>query len=132
MVRPLRRRTAAAVAAAVGAAVVAGGALGACGDAADGEATGRFGGLHTAVCRAAREAEAGDVAAAQRTFDDVHVGLHDLAAAAGQEDRAVAARLLEAKQRVEAEPGAGALAALVAPVAVAVEVTGGAAPDDCP
>lgn len=95
------------------------------------EATGRFGGLHTGVCRAAEQAAQGELAGAQRTFDDLHVGLHDLAAAAEQEDRAVAARLLEAKQEVEAELGPEVLRDLVAPVAAAVEVTGGTAPASC-
>lgn len=107
---------------------------GACGDGGAGEATatGRFGGLHAAVCRAAGQAEAGDLAAAEATFDDHHVGLHDLAAAAEQEDRAVAGRLLEAKQRVEGELDAETLRALVDAVAQAVGVTGGTAPDSCP
>jgi len=106
--------------------------LPACAGDGGGDATGRFGGLHAEVCRAAAQAEEGDLRAAQRTFDDVHVGLHDLAAAAEQEDRAVAARLLEAKQRVEADLGPEVLRDLVAPVAAAVEATAGTAPDTCP
>lgn len=110
--------------------------LAACGDGSGGSAsttaTGRFGALHTEVCRAADQARRGATASARRTFDDVHVGLHDLAAAAEQEDRAVAARLLEAKQRVEADLSPGTLGELVPTVAAAVEVTGGTAPDNCP
>lgn len=101
------------------------------GDPAAG-ATGRFGALHTEVCRAAAEAREGELGAARDRFDDVHVGLHDLAAAAGEEDRTVAARLLEAKQRVEADLRADTLADLTAPVAAAVVTTGGTAPDNCP
>lgn len=115
-----------------------GAALGACsgdsgggGGGVDDSATGRFRGLHTAVCRAAAQAEAGDLPEAQGTIDDVHVGLHDLAVAAEQEDRGVAGRLLEAKQRVEAEISASALDALVPPVAAAIGATGGSAPDTC-
>ncbi|HVF33277.1 MAG TPA: hypothetical protein VM933_09600 [Acidimicrobiales bacterium] len=96
------------------------------------DATGRFGAVHTEVCRAASLAGAGSVAAARAAFDDVHVGLHDLAAAAGEADRAVAARLLEAKQRVEADLDADSLTALTPPVAAAVEATGGTAPAACP
>lgn len=111
--------------------VVAAGA-GACGGGGGaGEVTGRFGGLHTAVCRAADEADDGDLEGAQGTFDDVHVGLHDLAATAEREDRSVAGRLLEAKQQVEAELSATNLRELVEPVADAIEVTGGTAPDSC-
>ncbi len=97
-----------------------------------GRATGRFGAVHTEVCAAAAAAKSGDTAAAGRRFDDVHQGLHDLAAATEDTDRAAAARLLEAKQRAEAEPTAEHLAALVAPVAAAVERTGGTAPANCP
>ena len=102
------------------------------GAATGGAATGRFGALHTEVCTAAAQAEDGDLAGARATFDDVHVGLHDLAAAAGEEDRAVAARLLEAKQRAETGLSAATLADLVGPVRAAVEATGGTAPDNCP
>jgi uncharacterized protein (DUF4415 family) len=106
--------------------------LAACGGEDGGAATGRFGALHTEVCRAADQADAGEVSTAQATFDDVHVGLHDLAAAAEEQDRAVAARLLEAKQRVEVRLDADTLRALAVPVAQAVEATGGTAPDSCP
>jgi hypothetical protein len=96
------------------------------------KATGRYGGIHTEVCRAAAQADDGDLDAARRTFDDVHTGLHELAAAAEEDDRATAARLLEAKQRVEARLSATSLRELVAPVAEAVVATGGTAPDTCP
>ena len=104
------------------------------GGAGDGDgdaATGRFGAVHTEVCRAAAQAGAGELSTAQTTFDDVHVGLHDLAAAAGEADRAVEARLLEAKQRVETRLAADTLEALAVPVAAAVEATGGTAPATC-
>ena len=112
--------------------------LGACtgggepgGDADPTTATGRFGQVHTEVCRAAAQADGGDLSSARATFEDVHVGLHDLATAAGEADRAAAARLLEAKQRVETRLDADTLEALAAPVATAVEATGGTAPDSC-
>lgn len=109
-------------------------AAGACGgDGTDGGArSGRFAAVHAEVCAALASAERGDREAAQATFDDVHVGLHDLAAAAGQHDRAVAADFLEAKQAVEADLDRVSLAALVAPTAEAVRATGGTAPTSCP
>ena len=94
-------------------------------------ATGRFGAVHTEVCRAAAQADSGERSTARTTFDDIHVGLPDLAAAAGEADRAVAARLLEAKQRVETRLAADTLEDLATPVAAAVEATGGTAPARC-
>ena len=108
-------------------------AVGACGGGDDGATrSGRFAGVHAEVCAALASAAGGDLDAAETTFDDVHVGLHDLAAAAGEQDRAVAARLLEAKQRAEAGLDETSLAGLVGPTAEAVRATGGAAPDTCP
>ena len=112
------------------AALALGGACG--GSAGDAEATGRFGSVHTGVCEALAEAEAGDLEAAQRLFDDAHLGLHDLALAAGEADRGVALRLLQVKQRAEADLSVASLEPLVGPVAAAVEVTGGTAPETCP
>jgi hypothetical protein len=106
---------------------------GACGGGDDGGTrSGRFAGVHAEVCAALASAADGQLEVARDAFDDVHVGLHDLAVAAGEEDREVAARLLEAKQRVEADLDRRSLAALVAPTAEAVRATGGAAPDTCP
>ena len=116
--------------------LVAVAAFGGCGDGGRGDApstaTGRFGALHTEVCAAADQAADGDTEAAQRTFADVHVGLHDLAAAVQEDDRALAARLLEAKQQVESGLSADTLEHLSGPVAAAVEATGGTAPASCP
>ncbi len=70
-------------------------------DAAD-RPPGRSNGLHLIVCEAADAADAGDEAGAKGSFEDAHAGLHELAAAAEEIDRTVAARLLEAKQAVEA------------------------------
>jgi hypothetical protein len=54
------------------------------------------------LCEAAMKAEAGDTAGAEEVFYDiVHQPLHDLAAATSEVDRALAARLLEAKEAVE-------------------------------
>jgi hypothetical protein len=122
------------------AAVLLGG-FGACGDGGGGGdsrrdspkvATGRYGQVHTGICAAAKASAAGDDAAARDAFIDVHAGLHDLAAAAEPEDRAVAARLLEAKQRVEADGKTSDLEELADDVAAAIEVTGGTAPKRCP
>ena len=52
------------------------------------------------LCAALAAAEAGDLDGAAQVFD--HGPLHELAAKATEIDRAVAARLLEAKEQVEA------------------------------
>lgn len=101
------------------------------GSTGDDEVVGRFGGVYTSVCDAVAAAEGGDLDEAQRIFDDTHLALHDLAVAAGEADRSVEARLLQAKQRAEADPSLATLAPLVEPVAEAVEATGGTAPDAC-
>ena len=54
------------------------------------------------VCRALGAAKTGDTDEARTVFDDeAHGPLHDLSAQVDDEDRAIAARLLEAKQAVE-------------------------------
>jgi hypothetical protein len=54
------------------------------------------------LCEAAMKAEIGDAAGAETVFyDTVHQPLHDLAAEVSEANRAVAARLLEAKEAVE-------------------------------
>jgi hypothetical protein len=126
--RPLARGAAAALALGV--------LLAACGDDANparptATATGRYGGVHTELCKAKGQADGGDLPAAKRTFDDVHAAIHELATATEEVDRAAAARLLEAKQRVEADLTAQSLADLVPPVAEAVTLTGGSAPASC-
>ncbi len=69
---------------------------------ADAEAV-RFEDAQSGVCEAAAAA-ASDVEAAEAIFfDRAHDSLHELAAALGDTDRVSAARLLEAKQDVEAE-----------------------------
>jgi hypothetical protein len=60
-------------------------------------------GVVEALCEASDEA-ARDAEAARRIFfDRAHDPLHDIAAAAEKVDRSSAARLLEAKQAVEAD-----------------------------
>ena len=86
--------------------VVLGVVVTACGGGGDSDdaatRSGRFAGVHERVCVAlAAAADDGDLDEAQAVFDDVHVGLHALATAVGERDRAVAARLLEAKQAVD-------------------------------
>lgn len=54
------------------------------------------------LCEVSTAAESGDIAGAEELFYDiVHRPLHDLAAETTEADRAVAARLLEAKEAVE-------------------------------
>jgi hypothetical protein len=95
-------------------------------------ATGRFGQIHTGVCAAAQFAAAGDRQRAEDEFNDVHFGVHALVQAVEQEDRAAAARLLEAMKRTEDQGSTANLEALADVVAESVELTGGTAPDACP
>jgi hypothetical protein len=95
-------------------------------------ATGRFGQIHQGVCAAAQFAESGDRKRAEEAFDDVHFGVHALVQAVEQQDRAAAARLLQAMERVERQGTTANLEALVEPVAESIELTGGTAPDTCP
>ena len=113
--------------------------LGACGggggDQAGGEpakATGRWGQVHTNLCAAAAASAKGDRKAAEQDFDDIHAALHELAAAVERENRAAAARLLEAKQRVETRGSTQDLEDLAVTVAEGIRVTGGTAPKRCP
>jgi hypothetical protein len=54
------------------------------------------------LCEASTKADKGDVDGAGKEFyDTAHQPLHDLAAEVSDVDRAVAARLLEAKEAVE-------------------------------
>ncbi len=99
---------------------------------------GGFGRVHEGVCAALRAARAGDHAGAQREFGDAHGGLHELATAVEETDRAAAARLLEAKQRAEAalrapspSPPVPELEAVAAAVARAIEADGGEPPRSC-
>ena len=56
------------------------------------------------LCEAARQGEGGGIDAARQTFfGRSHEGLHLIARALQDEDRAAAAALLEAKQKVEAD-----------------------------
>lgn len=60
------------------------------------------------LCTARHQAGAGDVNTARATFyDRSHDALHTLARALEPADRALAARLLEAKQRVESDLAGG-------------------------
>ena len=107
----------------------------ACGGATDDEpttATGRFGPLHAGVCAAAQFSEAGDRQRADDAFEDVHFGLHALVEALEQEDRATAARLLEAIEHTETEGTTAALDDLTERVAEGIERTGDTAPATCP
>lgn len=98
-----------------------------------------FTGVHDGVCAALEAGRAGDQARAGREFAEVHAGLHDLAAAVEEEDRAATARLLEHKQRAEAALGGERpdsatqeLEALVDAIRRAIAATGQAPPHRCP
>jgi len=61
-----------------------------------------FGSARAALCQSADAARQGDARRARAVFfDHAHDPLHELAAAAQERDRGAAARLLEAKERVE-------------------------------
>lgn len=78
------------------------GAAVACGSTATGESGADP--LVSDICAAADSALAGHANDAEERFvDRAHQRLHELAAEVTEVDRAVAARLLEAKQRVEAD-----------------------------
>lgn len=94
--------------------------------------SGRFSSLNLLLCEAADAADAGDEAGATGSFEDSHSALHELAAATEDVDRAVAARLLEAKQAVEADAAdAEGYTALLRAAENAVETLGGEA-GKCP
>ena len=121
------------------AALVVAAVLGACGGGggtkAAGEptkATGRWGQVHTNICAAAAASAKGDRKTAKQDFDDIHAALHELAAAVERENRAAAARLLEAKQRVESQGTTQDLEDLSVTVAEGIRITGGTAPKHCP
>lgn len=95
--------------------------------------------VHDRLCAALTAAAGGDLGTARASFQDrVHGPLHDLAAAATETDRAAAARLLEAKQRVEAALASNGdslatdLAALAPTVRAALVAIGEPEPDPCP
>lgn len=94
--------------------------------------------LIESLCAARDTATAGDADEARTIFvDQVHDELHQLAADTDDADRDAAARLLEAKQRVEADLTdrtalADALEALAAATIDAIEANGDPRPDPCP
>ncbi|MDP9440883.1 MAG: hypothetical protein M3P34_01605 [Actinomycetota bacterium] len=103
-----------------------------------GDSASGFTPVHEGVCAALEAARSGDQAGAQRGFADAHGGLHDLAAAVEEKDRAATARLLEAKQRVEAAlrspgsaPPAAELEALSGAVRGAIRANRGEPPRSC-
>jgi hypothetical protein len=117
-------------------------AIGACSEPGAQSAHGRDAGSHdvvAALCEARAEI-ARDLGAAEAIFfDRTHDRLHDLARDTAEMDRSAAARLLEAKQTVEADLDEDAprrvlakdFDALIASTRRAVEVTSGLAPH-CP
>ena len=98
----------------------------------------RFGTARDGLCTAAARARGGDPPGARMLFlERSHQPLHQLAAAAQEKDRAVAARLLEAKAKVEAalEPPHTGLAdnldVLAQAVGRAIWTLGGNDPGPC-
>lgn len=108
------------------------------GPTGEGGAGASFVSAHAAVCQAADAARQGDARRARALFLDLaHQSLHELAAAVQERDRAAAARLLEAKGRVETElenPGqtlAGDLDTLAATTGRAMAAAGATDPGSC-
>lgn len=104
-------------------------AVSAC-DSGDGAA------LASRICDAADAAASGDVGAARESFEDNHAGLHALADVASETDRQAAARLLRAKQEVEAALAtatatADDLALLLSDLAAATAIAEGREPPRC-
>ncbi|HEX2851480.1 MAG TPA: hypothetical protein VHN98_13040 [Acidimicrobiales bacterium] len=103
-------------------------------------AGGRQASVHTGICAADAAATGGDTAAARRAFEDAHQGLHEVADAASKTDRAASARLLEAKEKVEADLASSSTAtatlrsdldALLPALRAAAAATGHPMPDSC-
>ncbi len=99
---------------------------------------GRYGQAYAGLCAARSAAAAGEAAGAREVFfDRAHQPLHELASGAAAYDRAVAARLLEAKEAVEAgliqlRPSLVAdLDHLLSATASAAEAVGQALPRRC-
>ncbi len=102
------------------------------------EPRGRYAEAYAGLCTARSAARSGDVVEARRAFlDRSHQPLHELAAQATERDRAVAARLLEAKEAVEASLGrssptaAADLDGLVDATGAALVATGRTRPPPC-
>ena len=103
------------------------------------EVGGRYSPAYAGLCSARSAARSGDVAAARGAFfDRAHQPLHELAADATARDRSAAARLLEAKESVEAGLGQAApslasdLDRLLTATASAVDAIGDPRPQSCP
>ena len=92
--------------------------------------------LYQGLCQARAQARQPE-AAREIFFDRVHQPLHQLAAEAADADRAVAAKLLEAKQAVERDLAEdpqllpGDLEALAEATRRAIAATGGPTPQPC-
>ena len=103
------------------------------------KAVDRYDTVYAALCDAETAFNANDPGRGRRVFlDRVHQSVHELAAATEERDRAAAARLLEAKQAVEAGLGnepdarlASNLGRLRRAALAAIEVLGIDAPPPC-
>ncbi len=100
---------------------------------------GRYGRAYAGLCNTSSAARSGDVGAARDAFfDQAHQPLHELAAETAARDRAASARLLEAKEAVEAGLSqasatlASELDGLVAAAGAAIGAVGEARPPPCP
>ena len=99
---------------------------------------GAHGGAYEGLCAAHASALSGDLDDAEKSFHDTaHEPLHELSKDAQEQDRAAAARLLEAKELVESgfEHGKPAIAAdvesLLAATREAIGATGEPKPAPC-
>ena len=116
--------------------------VGACGRSTSNNAEkDRYAPAYAAVCRTAADLRAGNLDAAKADFyDTAHLPIHELAASLEAKHRDVAARLLEAKQPVEAGLIGTESAVAVEPLAThlsrvmadAMASAGGDRPKPCP
>jgi len=93
--------------------------------------------MYAALCEVASDVRSGDTKRARAPFfDDAHQDLHSLADEAARSVRPAAARLLEAKERVEAGfagvgPDSDDVEELIAATRTAVGVVGDPVPEPC-
>ena len=95
--------------------------------------------MYASLCDAHQLASVGDASGARTAFvDGAHGPLHQLAADVSEEDRGVAAQLLESKEATEqsmqaqdSTPVAKALSALISATRKSITLAHGRAPEPC-